>query len=106
MNNKLKNNKKMEERKEEKMSYDQLKNIAVQLDDQVRMLQKQLYEEKGKLNRVNLILECLRLEKEFSEVGYSLFEPEKRGSMADELYNMLYPPVKEEVPLVPTEAVN
>jgi len=77
----------------QKLTYDQLANVAQQLQEQVKMWQQRAYEAASKNNRAELILECLKLQVESKD---TLFCKTYINSMTNELYTALYPPKQEE----------
>ena len=93
-----------------KLSYEELKSAAVQWKNEAEQWRKKAYEEAGKISRISLILECLKLQCGFAEFNITLFFPIDIDTMKTELYTILYPPQANEdnkeadvVPLVPVE---
>ena len=76
---------------QDKLSYDELKNVAAQLKNEAEMWKRKAYEEAGKTNRISLILECLKLQCSSYDYSKDLFLQEEIGVMTNELYEVLYP---------------
>ena len=76
---------------EDKVSYDELKNIAFKWKEEAEHWKKKAYEEAGKISRISLLLECLKLECSFTEFGKQCFTERAVQEMSNELVCSLYP---------------
>jgi len=93
----------------EKLPYEELKKIADQWRNEAEQWRKRAYEEAGKISRITLLFECLKLQIGYIEFKETLFAKEAIEHMSNELLSILYPPPKEEAPIIPlveTEEVN
>jgi hypothetical protein len=75
----------------EKLSYEQLKNVASQMKEEAEVWKRRAYEEAGKISRINLLLECLKLQCEYIEFKEKCFTEDAVQLMSNELINILYP---------------
>jgi len=81
---------------QKKLSYEELNNVAIQLSNQVNEWKQRAYAEAGKVSRISLIVECLKIYPEYEKLGVVLFESTYISAMANELIVALYPPKEEE----------
>jgi len=82
--------------KDEKLSYEQLKNALLQMEEQANLWKQKAYQEAGKISRISLLLECLKLQCSYIEFNKECFPEEANKIMANELIAILYPPKEEE----------
>jgi hypothetical protein len=81
----------MEENNVKKLDYEQLKNVASKLQEEVELWKRRAYEEAGKISRINLLLECLKLQCGYIEFNKECFPMGAIQTMANELICILYP---------------
>ena len=77
-----------------KIDYDQLKIVAEQAHQQAEMWRQRAMEATAKFNRIELIVELLKVQTESFKNGSMLFSKDAQNVMANELVNALYPPNK------------
>jgi hypothetical protein len=78
----------MVENKVGKPSYEQLERDTSRLQEEVELWKRRAYEEAGKISRINLLLECLKLQQSFNR---DCFTKEAERTMTNELVSILYP---------------
>jgi hypothetical protein len=109
MEEKIKEGQEVQEKQVKQLSYEELKNIAAQWKNEAEGWKRKAYEEAGKMTRIQLLLECLRLQCGYIEFKELCFPKEGIEVMANELLSILYPPKEDksqEPEFVPTEPVN
>jgi hypothetical protein len=87
----------------EKLSNEDLKKLAMQAQEQAMMWKKKAYEEAGKISRISLLLECLKLQNGYIEFQDTLFTKDAVHTMSNELMSILYPPPQEDEKGVPVD---
>jgi len=97
----------------QKLSNEELKNIAAQWKSEAEGWRRKANEAAGQVNRISLLIECLKLQCSYIEFKEKLFPPEGISLMVTELLQMLYPAKEENedkeapvIPLMETEEVN
>ena len=93
----------------ERLSYEQLNNVAQQAHQQAEMWKQRAYEASAKMTRIDLILNCLNMNIQYIKEKCILFNAEAVESMTLELIGLLYPQensVVKDDEITPTESVN
>jgi 3-oxoacyl-ACP reductase-like protein len=76
---------------QQKLSYEQLENVAHQLQQQAEMWKQRAMEASQRFTRVELILNCLNMNSQYVKDKITLFDGAAVERMAQELIDTLYP---------------
>jgi len=107
-------------KQEKRLSYEELANVATHWRNEAEGWKKRAIEENGKVSRISLLLECMKLQCEYGKTGMTCFTERAIQEMSNELVYVLFPEDREkdkemrvvkdaesdDVPLMETEAVN